>query len=278
MWTHLRRIIPRNVKRQLIALDRAIDRRTLSQDAFIDLISRAGFKPGAVVMVHSSMDEVSRRLPHLDAVKLIRLMQQMIGEEGTLLMPTFPFSGKQVRYVEKTNRFDVKRTPSQVGLITEVFRRMPDVVRSYHPTHSVAGWGKHAGELLGAHHLGGAFGEHSPLYKLRRCGGLVVGLGTGLRDSFTILHVPEEVHPRAAEHFFEDRKRTMTIAADGKEIPYKFRALRADVQRNYDRVENCLIREGILRYESAGGLRCATMSADRFIKRAMELVDQGRYL
>lgn len=278
MWTRLRRIIPGNAKRRLIALDRAIDKRTLSPEAFVGLLARVGVRPGATVMIHSSLDRLARRLPQLNPLEIIRLLQRMLGDEGTLLMPTFPFQGKQLAYVERTDRFDVRRTPSQVGLITEVFRRLPAVVRSMHPTHPVAGWGKHARALVDSHHQGGTFDENSPLYRLRHHQGTVIGLGTGLRDSFTILHVPEEVHPRAREYFFEPRFRTMTIVNDGAEIPYRFRALRADVVRRYGRVENRLVNEGILRYEAAGGLRCATMDAGRFLERAMDMVERGKYL
>jgi hypothetical protein len=70
----------------------------------------------------------------------------------------------------------------------------------------------------------------------------------------------------------------MTIVNDGAEIPYRFRALRADVVRRYGRVENRLVNEGILRYEAAGGLRCATMDAGRFLERAMDMVERGKYL
>lgn len=289
MISTLQRIIPkslyplitpsyRSAKRRLAQLDRFIDTRTLTEEEFVDLLQKVGFMNGAVVMVHSSMDELSRRLPFMNAVTLIQLMQQMVGEEGTLLMPTFPFSGRQVRYVEQNHRFDVRRSPSQAGLITEVFRRMPGVTRSLHPTHPVAAWGKLAKDLVATHHLGGTFGKTSPICKLRECGGIVAGLGTGLRDSFTILHVPEEVHSEAREHFLEKQPRKMAIIDGDTEIDYEFRVLRGDALRNYDRVENALARDGTLKYVSAGGLRCAVVNADRFIRKAMELIDVGRYL
>ena len=194
-------------------------------------------------------------------------------------MPTFPFLGKQLHYVEKGQKFDVVRTPSQVGLITEVFRRMPGVVRSLHPTHSFAAWGRHAEELVSTHHLGGTFDEKSPIFRLQDYDGLVVGLGTGLRDSFTILHVAEECHPKARKHFFEDAPRAMTVAGkDKKEIVCRFPVLRDSVHRNYDRVENALLRQGVLRYVTRSGFRCAVTNAKRFIAASMKLVDEDKYL
>jgi aminoglycoside 3-N-acetyltransferase len=269
----------RAIRRRVARWDRVLDRRTMTTTEFQELLNGLGITEGAVVLVHSSMDAVARRVPGLSPTTLIQILQHTVTEQGTLLMPTFPFTGRQAHYVDRTNRFDVRRTPSQSGLITEIFRRMPDVVRSLHPTHSVAAWGKYAADLTQSHHLGGAFGANSPICRLRDYGGMVVGLGTGLRDSFTILHVVEEVHPKARDHFFERETRSMTIIdADGRERDYTFRVLRAGVRRDYERVERVLIDEGVLRYVAARGLRCAVTRAQSFIDRAMQLVDEDRYL
>jgi aminoglycoside 3-N-acetyltransferase len=266
------------LRTQARRLDRALDRRTLTAAEFEELLRRLGIAAGSVVMVHSSMDAIARRVPGLTPFSLVQMLQRLLTAEGTLLMPTFPFTGKQLRYVEGTSRFDVQRTPSQSGLITEVFRRMPGVTRSLHPTHPVAGWGKYASALLNMHHHGTAFGHSSPIYRLREVHGVVVGLGTRVRTSFTILHVPEEVHPIARERFFEREQRRMTVVDGLSEIEYSFRALRADVSRNYSRVERILTEEGVLRCISDNGLRCTVTAADEFIDRSMRLIDEGRYL
>jgi aminoglycoside 3-N-acetyltransferase len=259
-------------------LDRALDRRTLNVSEFEDVLRQLGITAGKVVMVHSSMDAISRRVPGLTPVGLIQMLQRLLTADGTVLMPTFPFVGRQLHYVQRTSSFDVQRTPSQSGLITEVFRRMPGVLRSLHPTHPVAGWGKAAKPLLAMHHCGGAFGWTSPLYKIREHEGFVVGLGTRVRTSFTILHVPEQVHPKAREHFFESEQRRMTVVDGATRIEYAFRSLRADVYRNYGRVEKILTEEGILRCISSAGLQCPVMHANAFLDRAMRLIDEGQYL
>ena len=75
-------------------------------------------------------------------------------------MPTFPFQGAQG--ADKYSRFDVQKTPSKVGILTEVFRQTQGVERSKHPTHPVAAWGLHANEIVSTHHLGPTFGVTSP--------------------------------------------------------------------------------------------------------------------
>jgi hypothetical protein len=66
-------------------------------------------------------------------------------------MPSFATGGSMASYVKSGEVFDVRTSPSRVGLITEVFRRRPDVIRSVHPTNSVAAWGKKARPYVEGH-------------------------------------------------------------------------------------------------------------------------------
>lgn len=257
-------------------LDCACDRRTLSLAQFGEVLEELGITSGATVMVHSSMDELARRVPELNAMKLVELLQSRLGRDGTLLMPTFPFLGLQLHYVETHDTFDPRRTPSQVGLATEVFRRMPGVLRSLHPTHPVAGWGKHARELLATHHLGSTFGPNSPMYKLQEYGGLVAGLGAGL-NRFTILHVAEEVHPATRAHRFEAQARAMTIIDGSRRISYKFKVLKPGVDYDMARIAGVLSKHGALKRVSRRGLKCVAARADELIKRSLELAESGLY-
>ncbi len=272
--TFLRRIL----KHYGSTLDRAVDRRTLPRDRFIELLGELGCRPGATVMIHSSMSEIRRRVPGLTPQKLIGILQELLGSAGTLLMPTFPFLGRQMSYVDAHNEFNIETTPSLTGALTEVFRQTPGVIRSWHPTHSVAGWGRHARELLSTHHLGPTFGRTSPFYKLREYNGVVIGLGTRLRNAFTILHVPEELHPAARELAFDPRPRRMTIVNGSDSFVYEFRVMRTDVNREYARVEQILLREGVLRYLQVGGLQCAATHADAYIHRGLRLASENAYM
>lgn len=269
----------RRLRRRWVRLDRALDTRVLSMSDFVRLLEALGVTSGATVLVHSSMETLSRRVPGLKPIALIRLLQERLGGEGTLLMPTFPFRGRQRDYADRGDTFDVRKTPSQAGLLTEVFRRMPGVVRSLHPTHPIAGWGRHAVDLLATHHLGTAFGPNSPMYKLAELRGLVVGLGTRPRDTFTILHVPEELHQAARAWAYEERPRVTTIVDGTRRIPYEFRVLRADAERERFELDllKALLREGVVRSVVAGGLPCSAARADQVIERALELIEQSSH-
>jgi aminoglycoside N3'-acetyltransferase len=258
-------------------IDHTLDRRTLSLAEFVSQMKELGFIRGATIYLHSSMDQISRRVPGLDPLKLIDLLKELIGEEGTLLVPTFPFRGLQYQYVQRQRVFNVQLTPSQEGLFTELFRRTKGVIRSLHPTHSIAAWGKHSQELLAEHHLGTAFGEKCPVYKMQKYHGLVAGLGVVPKECFTLYHVVEELHPTTRAIQYATDAFEMTIIYGDEKIPYKVIPLRPDRVRTYDRADRILQKEGIVRYFRVKGLGFSATPVGPFLQRARELIDAAMF-
>ena len=104
-----------------------------------------------------------------------------------------PFTGSAVEYARQRPLTDLPYAPSAMGLVTEIFRRMPDVLRSVHPTHSAAAWGAHAAELVRDHYRSTTpCGAHSPFLKLLDVDGKVLFLGASIR-AMTFYHGLEEL-------------------------------------------------------------------------------------
>ncbi|MFQ5964643.1 MAG: AAC(3) family N-acetyltransferase [Candidatus Scalinduaceae bacterium] len=267
----------RTAWRKRRTLMRRLDRRTLSREEFISQLKELGFTHGATIYLHSSMDALSRRVPCQNPLQLINLLKAMIGEEGTLLMPTFPLTVLQYYYVQRQKIFNVKRAPSQVGLLTELFRRTEGVTRSLHPTHSIAAWGKYSKELVSEHHLGTAFGEKSPICKMQQHNGLVAGIGVIPKDCFTLYHVAEELHPTTRALQYSTDTFEMTIIHGAKKIPYQVIPLRPDCVRSYDLADRILQSEGILRYYKIKGLKFSVTPVRQFLQRSLELIDTNTY-
>ena len=265
-----------NARNQWRHLVKRFDTRTLTKEQFVGLLDSLGVVSGVVVMMHSSMDHILSRVPELDAMTLIRLIQSKVGAEGTVLMPTFPFMGYQREYVLNHRTFNVKTTPSKVGLLTEVFRRCPDVSRSLHPTHPVATWGKYADELISEHHLGSAFGENSPFYKMRELNGLFVGLGVP-PITFTLNHVAEELHPITYNYNYDNTIIRMEVISDDMRFDYDVNILRTDRHRNYWPAINILKSENILRHERHHGLEVCCVSVKEFLERSVGIIESGQF-
>ena len=110
-------------------------------------------------MVHSAWERAGPLAASPAA--LIAALQEAVGPSGTLCMPAYP----RLRPTEPIV-FDLRRTPSNAGLVSEVFRRMPGALRS-RQLRTVASLGPLAEELTGEHHHSPyASGKTSPYAKL----------------------------------------------------------------------------------------------------------------
>ena len=72
---------------------------------------------------------------------LITLLQEIVGEEGNIVMPFYP-PGNSYEWAESGQVFDMQTTRSSMGILTQVFSEMPNVYKSMHPTKAVVAWGK----------------------------------------------------------------------------------------------------------------------------------------
>ncbi len=93
--------------------------------------------PKGTLLVHSSMKSIGLVEGGADTV-LDALCEYM--KDGLLIFPTHTWRQMSEAY----NVFNVKSEPSCVGLLTNLFMKRTGVVRSFHPTHSVAAVGREA--------------------------------------------------------------------------------------------------------------------------------------
>ncbi|HLH05578.1 MAG TPA: AAC(3) family N-acetyltransferase [Bryobacteraceae bacterium] len=115
----------------------------------VDVLRDCGIEPGDAICVHSGMTGFAGFRGSV--AEIVRSFLEAAGGDGAILMPTFSFEGSAVEYARSGAVFDPKRTPSRTGLISEVFRRFPQVERSIHPTHSLAVKSADARSWIGTH-------------------------------------------------------------------------------------------------------------------------------
>jgi aminoglycoside 3-N-acetyltransferase len=194
-----------------------------------------GIRPGGVLLVHSSLRSLG--LPAKDdrAETVVSALFEVLGAGGTLMMPALSYSTVNAHQPV----FDVLRTPSCVGALTEHFRTRPGTRRSVHPTHSVCGVGRQAAELLGSYEKDTTpCGPYSPFAKLPRVGGQILFLGCGMRPN-TSMHAIEE-HAQA-EYLFKGVVDYSIVLEDGRQATMSVRRHNfKDWEQRYDRVESLM--------------------------------------
>ena len=133
--------------------------RYTSIDEIKHLISSLGLKKKDVVLVHSSLFSLGKIENNVEG--FYKAIRDVIGEEGTIIVPTFTYSFR------RNEVFDKLRTPApkQLGPFSEFIRTHPSSIRSLHPLHSVAALGRKAEEIcLNVSNNSYAIG--SPLYRM----------------------------------------------------------------------------------------------------------------
>ena len=185
--------LPDRIHRHRRDRELAASRKTLSLTRLVADLDRLPVRPGAVILVHSSLKALGYVEGGAEAVvqALIELFVRRRG--GTVMLPTFSIDGSMHRTLISSRQFDLQETPTNLGKIPEAFRRHPEARRSLHPTHSLAAIGEAAAMLVEDHHLAGSsFGKGSPMAKLLDADGYLLGLGTDL-GRVTFYHALEEI-------------------------------------------------------------------------------------
>ena len=155
------------------------------------LINDLRINKGDNLFIHASLDMINTTLTPLE---VLRILLNIVGENGSISVPTFiRYSSKEWMLMKK--EFNIKRTPSGMGIFSERVRRHKDASRSLHPTKSVATIGKISQDILNEHHLDKyQFGKKSPFYKLLEHDVKVIGLGAPM-SYLSMVHVIEDVYP-----------------------------------------------------------------------------------
>ncbi len=171
--------------------------------ALVRTLRELGVREGLTLLVHASL-----RGTGLDAGTLRDALLDVLGEDGTLVVPAFTEENSDTSSAYRAHvrdmtpeqsaafradmpGFDAATTPSQgMGRLAESVRTAEGAVRSAHPQTSFAALGRRAGELLARHSLTSHLGEDSPLGALYRADARVLMINVDF-DVCTAFHLAE---------------------------------------------------------------------------------------
>ncbi len=251
--------------------DQQLAQKGISKQKLINDFNKIGIKKDDSVLVHSSLSKIG--FVDGGAETVVNALFECVGENGTLLFPTFSASGRNKTYLEQNPYFDRKNTPSQMGIITEYFRKLNDVFRSFHPTDSVCAKGRLA-EYYTNSHFGQLtpYNEYSPFRKLCLMNGKILMLGTTLNGACTNLHTLEDAvdfkFPVYDNKIFEvemiDEKGNKSIMKTKVHNP------EYSAKRNCDALKPMFEKEGLLIKGSIGEAQSMLIDANKMLEVMMK--------
>lgn len=175
----------------------------LTIQSLADKLRACGMARGQTVAVHLAMSKLGWVIGGAEAV--IRAFLAVLGEEGTLIMPTHttnntdPGEWRNPPVPESWHQLIRNNTPAyrpeitttrMMGAVPELFRTWPGVIRSQHPVGSFAAIGPNADYLTSDHALEEDTGNRSPVGRLYELDGYVMLLGV-VHWNNTSLHLAE---------------------------------------------------------------------------------------
>ena len=160
-----------------------------------------GIAQADTLFIHSSFKSLGR--VEGGAGTVIAALEAAVGPDGLILMPTFSLLPSREARVATWN---VEKTPSTVGWLTEFFRRLPITYRSDHYSHAVAARGKDAEMFVSDHRCregyespwdhppwGKTYGIHSPMFRAYTMNAKLLMIGVDYQTS-TYIHLVEVIH------------------------------------------------------------------------------------
>lgn len=242
-------------------------------------LREVGIQLNDVVLMHSAatgFEGFSGSIP--DAIETV---QQAVGPGGTLLMPTLSMSGSAIEFAQSGKVFNIRTTPSQVGLLTEVFRRSPDVIRSAHPTHSVAVRGPNTAWWIENHHLSGTpCGVGTPFHRLLERQGKILLAGVGI-SAMTFYHCIEELlESRLPESPLTSERYVMKCKLETGTIetaPMRLYVPVVSSRRRLQPLEAELRRKGRWHESRCGTLDLIALNAGEVLETVREMADRGEF-
>jgi aminoglycoside 3-N-acetyltransferase len=197
-------------------------------------------------------------------------------KDGLLLLPTHTW--KQMN--ENYNYFDPKVEASCVGILTNIFRKRPNVVRSLHPTHSIAGYGKNAEEyLMDEENVTTPTPSDGAWGRLRNKDTKILLIGCNFTRN-TFIHAVEEkknVSDRIKEDAILLKIKTKDAVIDN--WFHKHETLRdPNYSDNFRKIEDTCINLGILEYHKFGDALTYVVNALKFSEFLENLLDKDKGL
>lgn len=219
-----------------------------TSQSLLQQLEAMGIQKQDTLLVHASIKSVGAIQNGADA--LLDALEQAVCE-GLLVLPTHTWS-----YINAENpTFDLKESPSCVGKLPEIFRHRAGVLRSKHPTHSVAAKGADAAAYIAGHEKSGTpVAWDSPWGRLcqRKAKVLLVGVDFSCN---TLIHCVEEVMQIPGR--IDTQPQALEVRdLDGTLIPVPSYRHRGADSNLYRKLEAPMLARGICRRMPLGDAQC----------------------
>lgn len=241
--------------------------QSLSED-----LEQLGIKENDGLMVHSSMKAIGAVQGGAETV-----LDALSGavRQGLLVMPTHTWASMSEMHPVYDRRFE----PACVGILPNLFMKREGVLRSFHPTHSVAALGAGAEELIqGEENRTTPCCREGSYGRLYDMGAKIMLLGCGLNRN-TYLHGVEEWFG-ITERLTPETLLLQTVLGNGQKktcaMHKHYKPDGISISEYYIKMELPLAQAGILKTGKVGDASVMVMDARKTADLFTEYLKKDR--
>ena len=243
-------------------------------DSLTEDFKNLGIKRDDNVLIHSSMKSIGEVEGGADIV--LDVFIAYLADKGNIALPAHTW--RQINLKGEHTVFDPEKEPSCVGILTEMFRKRKGVLRSLHPTHSIAITGKDKEYFVKDEHLiDTPCGRKGCWGKLLDMDFKIIFLGCGTKCN-TYIHGVEEwrgVPGRLTEYYQQ-----LKIVMPGGKIfdrPMRRHWDKNDrgVSENYDKIQPYMEERGLVLKGKFGNADCIVEKAKDIYNVTAELLEKN---
>jgi aminoglycoside N3'-acetyltransferase/acyl carrier protein len=238
-----------------------------------------GLTAGDTVVMHSAFRVFNGFAGTPEQV--IACVLKVIGESGTLAMVSLPYTGSTAAYLRTGVPFDVRQTRSAMGVITEIFRQTPGVVRSVNPAHPILAWGPAAPWLIADHeHTLYSCGKGSPFEKLVQLQAKALLFDVSLRTLTFFHYVQDLLQDTAPMNLYEDLPvESLVIDTHGNKRLVKTYVFSDESRRRRSpNLRQALIQHKLLNRQKIGHTTLIVLNLQDVVDCAQHMVRAGKSL
>jgi len=239
---------------------------TFDTDALLHHLDKRIGRDFEILMVHSSVNHMKPMFTDTP-LQFVRMLMEFCGRERTLAMPGFYFGepalGGAYATFKHHPRFDLRRTASQMGLATELFRRMPGVLQSRHPVYRISALGPLASALTSGHeHAQTAAGRSTPFEFMANHRTCILGIGKPMQVLTQAHHIEDVMGDEFPVPRHHGEPLEMTIIDGPDEIPFRLTNFEVEGRYNPWRLRSMMDRERLAEWTFHHVPLFATSAAD----------------
>jgi aminoglycoside 3-N-acetyltransferase len=233
---------------------------------FVKILRNLGIKSNDTILVHSDLSKINIGFSWKDkCLKFYKYLEKYFMPNGTILVPTFTYS------FCKTGKFNKVKSPSELGVFTEYFRKQKNHLRSNHPIFSFSIKGKLKNIISNNNSLS-ATGKGSVFEKLFYLDAKILFFGVSLIKSCTFLHFVEQsvgVPYRYSKYFKKKNVKKKKIEFYVRKTEqYKFYPLKENSSIEKDLLKNNIYTKSKLIKENIGICNCKNLFF--FVKKKLQ--------